>query len=325
MSDVGALETALWAVTVVVFALVFREVAGANALVRRAEEADLLERAVKGGGARARQGATAAGEVSELERRLSLARIGLSPARWRLIRCGACAGAFVVAYLAGAVAGAPSAMAPVLLGVVCAVAVSVAFGAFLRGRMRRGVQLMERQLAQVELQLAENSRGGLSLGRSILACMEQADEPLRPQLARLYNEVTYADVSLADAFDHLAERTGSADARLLASVVRVQQQTGSSLADALSFLNETISRRIEMRQELSSSLAETKLTRNIVAVVPWGLFFLLSFGVFGALRMNGFWEFYSTNPLGWAVLAGCAVVEAVILAVMGRMADLKLD
>ena len=78
-----------------------------------------------------------------------------------------------------------------------------------------------------------------------------------------------------------------------------------------------------MRQSLRSSLAETRITKNIVAATPWAIFALLAFCP--GIKISGFWEFYSSNPLGWVVLACCAAAELGILLLIGRMSNLQLD
>lgn len=263
-------------------------------------------------------------ELTGLAAQLSDAGVHVSTKLWLGLRtgCGIAAGlaCFVLAsssaqqggYLPGALAGA-IAYAACILG----------FKKYLAAKAKKQVLLFEKQLAQIEMQIAENSRGGLPITRSILSCVDLAQEPLKGHLKRLYNEMTYSNCTLADGFSNMAKRTHSQDAHLLANVIAVQQRTGSNLADALDFLHETISRRLEMRQSLQSSLAETKITRSIVSVMPWAIFALLAFAPL--IKIDGFWEFYSSNPLGWAVLGGCALIEAAILVLISKMSDLKLD
>lgn len=262
-------------------------------------------------------------ELSGLEARLADAGLALSPRAWRALQLGCSLAAAGLAFLAS---GGPAAANPApssLIATAAAGAVLLGSRGFLASRAHRQTLLLEKQLCQIELQIAENSRSGLSVSRSVMVCAELAEEPLKGHLRRLYNEITYSDTTLAEGFENMARRTSSSDVQLLAQVVSVQQQTGSNLADALDFLHETISRRMEARQSLRSSLSETRITRNIVAATPWAIFLLLAFCP--GIRIAGFWEFYSTNPLGWAVLSCCAAAELAILLLISRMSNLKLD
>ena len=262
-------------------------------------------------------------ELTGLAAQLADAGVSLSPKIWRVMQIGCSIAAGLVVYLLGSTASNQGVGMCIVLSVIACAGVMLGFRKFLESRAKRRMLLFEKQLAQIELQIAENSRSGLAISRSVMACSDLADEPLKGHLKRLYNEITYSDLTLAEGFTNMAKRTGSADARLLANVIAVQQQTGSNLADAMDFLNETISRRLEMRQTLRSALAETKITRTIVAITPWAIFALLAF--VPLIKIEGFWEFYSTNPLGWAVLGACIVIEGIILVLISRMADLELD
>lgn len=261
-------------------------------------------------------------ELTGLEARLADAGLAISPRAWRVLQTSGALLAGGLAFMASGGSGGNPVAAGLVACAACA-AVLLGSGRFLRSRARKQTLLLEKQLAQIELQIAENSRSGLSVARSVMVCAELADEPLKGHLRRLYNEISYSDTTLAEGFANMARRTGSEDVRLLAQVIEVQQQTGSNLAEALDFLHETISRRLEMRQSLRSSLAETRITKNIVAATPWAIFALLAFCP--GIKISGFWEFYSSNPLGWVVLACCAAAELGILLLIGRMSNLQLD
>ena len=288
-------------------------------------EARLLFKKVMSSGADAqpKTGEIQSQELSGLEARLADAGLALKPRAWRAMQLCCSLAIAALVFLASGGASSVNPAPSALVGLAAAGGVLLASRAFLASRARKQGILLEKQLSQIELQIAENSRSGLSISRSVMVCAELADEPLKGHLRRLYNEITYSDTTLAEGFENMANRTGSADVRLLAQVIAVQQQTGSNLADALDFLHETISRRMEARQSLRSSLAQTKITRNIVAVTPWAIFLLLAFCP--GIRIAGFWEFYSTNPLGWIVLSCCAVAELAILLLISRMSKLKLD
>lgn len=289
-------------------------------------EAELLLRRARtnGGGDRKESSKIEAIEVTGTQARLSDAGLHISAALWRSMQLGASLTTLAIAFLlARASATSSNAVFDGIVGTVAALAVFIGFERYLQGRSRRQRLLLEKQLAQVEMQIAENSRSGLPVSRSIVACAELAQEPLKGHLKRLHNEMTFSDCTLAEGFENMAKRTGSADVKLLANVISIQERTGSNLADALDFLHETITRRQEMRQSLQSALAETKITKTIVSVTPWAIFFLLAFAPL--IRIEGFWEFYSTNPIGWAVLLTCFVIEAGILALISKMSDLQLD
>lgn len=262
-------------------------------------------------------------ELTGMDAKLANAGLKFGAKEWSLLRLvSAAAAAFLVFALAMSEGGVTS-LLPWMLALAAFVGTFFGFNVYLNMRMEKMRKLLERQLSAVELQIAENARAGLSVQNSIAACIAQTQEPLRPHLERLYAEISYSDITLADAFDNMAKRTASNDVKMLAAVIRVQQDTGSNLADAVSFLNETIERRMQMRQELESTLAQTKITKVIVGIAPWVVFAMLAWAPM--LAVEGFIEFYTTNNLGIMVLIGCAFVEALLLALINKMSDMKLD
>lgn len=289
------------------------------------EAAQLLKQAFSSTGASTSGQYAHMEELTGLALELSDAGLPMSAKTWRLLQIAASLTCGCAAWAITCSAGQQGGGAGISGLIACAAAVVVffAFKKALKRRVEKRRLLLEKQLAHMEIHIAENSRVGLSASRSILACVELADEPLKGHLQRLYNEITYSNLSLGEGFMNMAKRTESNDVRTLAEVITIQQQTGSNLADAMMVLHETISRRLEMRQTLKSSLAETKITRSIVAVTPWAIFALLAFAP--VVKINGFWDFYSTNPLGWIVLGVCIVIEALILALIARLSNLKLD
>lgn len=263
-------------------------------------------------------------ELTGTQAQLADAGLHISAALWRTMQLGSSLIAFAIVFLsAQGSSPSPNLIFNLIAGTLAALAIVACFSRYLKERSKKQRLLLEKQLAQVEMQIAENSRSGLPVSRSIIACSELSEEPLKGHLKRLHNEMTFSDCTLSEGFKNMARRTNSADAKLLADVISIQEQTGSNLADALDFLHETIARRLEMRQSLQSALAETKITKTIVSITPWAIFFLLAFAPL--IRIEGFWEFYSSNPIGWVVLTACVVIEAGILVLISKMSDLKLD
>lgn len=254
---------------------------------------------------------------------IAQAGMAVSASQWRAASLGVAGLAGVLLFIASASPNQGNLAMRLLVSCSAFFIILAAFKKYLERRVREQTLLLEKQLAQAEMQIAENSRSGLPISRSIVACAELANEPLKSHLRRLHNEMTYSGCTLADGFASMAARTGSSDAHLLAEVISIQQQTGSNLADALDFLHDTISKRLEMRQALRSALAETKITKTIVAITPWAIFVLLSFAPL--IKIDGFWEFYSCNPVGWAVLAVCICAEALILTLISRLSKLDID
>lgn len=248
-------------------------------------------------------------ELTGLEKKIADAGMSMSPRSFNLLRFGIPVAALI---MLGAAAGP-------IAGVVGALLGWIVFNTTVARKTRRRTELMERQLCQAEMQIAENSRGGLSTERSIAVCIEQCDEPLRSQLARVHNEISYTDLTLADAFYNMAARTSSSDVHLLASVISVQQETGSNFADTMNFLAETISKKMEMRRTLKSRISEMQLTKYVVASTPAIVFLMCS------VIMEGFTEFYTTNPIGYVIMGIAVALVFTGLRILGKLENVEID
>lgn len=246
-------------------------------------------------------------EETALDRKLQDAGMKMKGSTWTLIRMLSSLG---VAFIVGLI------FMPVA-GVAAGVLVYCAFPIHVKNKQKKRMQLLESQLAACEVQLAESSRAGLSIVHAVASVAEQTDQPLKSELIRLYNELMFSNMTLAQAFESMAVRTGSNDVKMLASVLSVQQDTGANLADTLEFLAETISARVRMRSELRSKLAEFNLTRNVVAVAPFVVAVLCS------LTMDGWTEFYVSSPIGWLIIGLAVGLEVLGLALLARMSHIE--
>lgn len=295
------------AVTVV---LAGREIIDTNRYISDSQGALLFEQNLEAIAAgRTAQDLLIQEELTGLEKKINDAGLKMSAKTYKMLRYGipVAAAAFLMV-LAGPIAA-----------VVGAVIGWFGFNSMVQSKTLKRTELMERQLCQAEMQIAENSRGGLSVERSIAVCCEQADEPLRSQLARVHNEIAYTDLTLADAFENMARRTASSDVHLLASVIAVQQETGSNFADTMNFLADTIGKKMEMRRTLKSRVSEMKLTKYIVAGTP-----VLVFGIC-ALLMEGFTEFYTQNPIGYAIMGIAIALVFIGLRILGKLEAVEID
>lgn len=244
-----------------------------------------------------------------LERKLFDAGISIPASTWRF----ACIAVLVAAAGFGLVLGGA-----VPAAIFAAVAL-VLPRFYISHCQKKQLLLLEEQLAQAEMQIAESSRCGLPVEKAILATVQASDDPLKSQFEKVYNEITYGGSNMADALTNFAQRTSNTDADHLAAMVAVQQESGSSLSAALEFLAENVQKRIEMRQTLRARIADVKLSAIIAAGMPVIVF------LFCCASMSGFWEFYSTQPIGWLLMAVYVALEMVGGTILYRMSDVKMD
>ena len=240
----------------------------------------------------------------------SLARAGIAMASGSFAGCVAVGAAIAAALgtLAWGIAG----------GIALAIATAGACWIWVTQKAKRRTQLFERQLATAELQIAENLKSGLSVARSIKSVSEQSENPLKAQLDGVYNEITYTSTTLPEALANMSMRTANKDVELLATVIKVQDETGSDLSASMEALSQTLTRRTQLRNNAKMALSEIKMTIKVCAAMPFVVLIMV-------LNLyTGTVEFYQ-SALGTTILVVCAVVEAVALFALNKISDVKLD
>jgi tight adherence protein B len=159
-----------------------------------------------------------------------------------------------------------------VLGLIAGAAVPV-----LRARRTAaaGRREVERQLAPAAGAVAAGLRAGRSILGSILVAADEIGSPLGPSLREAVDRVALG-TPLAASLDTWAARVGSADARLLVGVLRLQARSGGELPAALDRLAETLRARAASVAELRSMTAQARLSGAILGCLPVGfLLFLL--------------------------------------------------
>jgi tight adherence protein B len=158
-----------------------------------------------------------------------------------------------------------------VLAVACSV--GAAWVGKIRQRARRQV-LMGEQLIDAVAGLGAALRAGLSLERALRFAAEEAEPPLSDSLAALIT-----DIDLGEPMDHALERwalaDGTADARLLAGVLRLDRRSGGDLPRILDQVASTLRERREAEGEVRALTAQARLSGLILGLLPVGFFLFL--------------------------------------------------
>lgn len=181
----------------------------------------------------------------------------------------------------------------------------------LRARAKRR-ELLSRQFVRLVPQLSASVKSSLTLERALRVSADHAPEPLRSELMAVLARVSYG-MPLVQALARMAQSTGDADVAALASAMRIQQRFGGSMGAVLDLIAEHAQGRALMQQELRSELAGTRMATVVVACAMPAIF------AFMFATNPAFSLFYRENPLGWAVLAGAALMEVAGIAACRRI------
>ena len=155
-----------------------------------------------------------------------------------------------------------------LLGALIATALAV-IGPILYLEMRRKKRLrkFETQLPDVLNLLAGSMRAGFSFAQGLEAVAEEASEPSRRELQRVYAESRLGR-PIEDALEDSADRMQSIDLTWAVMAIRIQREVGGNLAELLDTVADTMTERERLRHEIVALTAEGRMSAWVLGVFP---------------------------------------------------------
>jgi tight adherence protein B len=239
---------------------------------------------------------------ARLASRLEAAAIPMKPAEWLLLHTGIALGIPLLLLLVSG-GDVPLGLVGLLMGVV-----GPHFYLVVKQSKRK--QKFEESLAPTLQLLAGSLAAGHSLPQAVDTVAQEASEPMASELRRAVAEARLA-VTVEDALDHVAERTGSKDFAWVAMAVRIQRNVGGNLAELLTTVAATLRERERLRRHVRVLSAEGRLSAIILGALP----ILFAFYLF-VVRREYLMKLFN-DPLGVAmVLAGSVIFVGSILVMV---------
>lgn len=197
-------------------------------------------------------------------------------------------------------------------------AFAAAFALALLPRFAFGL-LRRRRRALIEQQLPDALQviaGGLRSGVSMTVALQQLVREGRPPIAQEF-DLTLREhrlgIPLDEALDHLAERVRLPSLTLVVAAMRIANETGGSLAEALERAALTVRSQLAMEGKIGALTAQGKLQAVVVGMLPLALLLVLD-------RMEPeAMEFLWHSPPGWATLAVLATLEVLGVLLIRRI------
>jgi tight adherence protein B len=134
-------------------------------------------------------------------------------------------------------------------------------------RAKRRIRKFENQLPDTLNLLAGSMRAGFSFSQGLEAVAEEASEPSRRELQRVFAESRLGR-PIEDALEDSANRMHSVDLMWSVMAIRVQREVGGNLAELLDTVARTMTERERLKQEILSLTAEGRLSAWILGVFP---------------------------------------------------------
>ena len=154
------------------------------------------------------------------------------------------------------------------LGALIATAIATIFPVlYLEMRRKKRLRKFETQLPDVLNLLAGAMRAGFSFAQGLEAVADEASEPAKRELQRVYAESRLGR-PIEDALEDSADRMQSIDLVWAVMAIRIQREVGGNLAELLDTVAETMTERERLRHEIMALTAEGRMSAWVLGVFP---------------------------------------------------------
>lgn len=175
---------------------------------------------------------------------------------------------------------------------------------YVKKKKESRIALSVAQLPQALEIMANAMKSGFSFMQAMHLVSTEMSDPLGVEFSRTIKEINYG-VSTEIAFENLLKRLPNQDLEIVVTAVLIQRSTGGNLAYILETIQETISERVRMKDELRALTAQGRMSAIIITFLPVGLG-----GVLYLMNPDYFTPMFS-HPLGW-VFIGTGVVSGIL-------------
>jgi tight adherence protein B len=165
------------------------------------------------------------------------------------------------------------------------------------------------QLPEVLDLLRSSLQAGHSLLRGLQVVSEEFPDPAASEF-RLLLEQARIGIPVARAFEAMFQRMPEESLRFLLVAIKVQQDVGSSLADIIGRLAETVRTRQRIKLQIKALTAQPRMSGWVVGCLPVAM--ILYYAVAQPIYFNILFH----NPLGQLILkAGAALDVTGVLVI----------
>lgn len=163
-------------------------------------------------------------------------------------------------------------------------------------------------------------RSALESGHTLLRALQIAapdlPQPMASEIGLVIEQVEVG-ASVPDALEAMYRREPDESLGFLAVAVRLQTQVGTSLAEVLQHVSESVRSRQRLSQQIGALTAQTRMSAIIVSLLP-----VLLLGFFGATRPEYVAPLFH-DPTGIRLMKIAVVLNVSALLIMRKLAQIK--
>ncbi|MGD0073104.1 MAG: type II secretion system F family protein [Candidatus Binataceae bacterium] len=149
----------------------------------------------------------------------------------------------------------------------CGGALSILPLLYIRFRGNRRLKIFAQQLPEVLDLLKSSLEAGHSLLRGLQVVVDEFPDPASGEI-RMVLEQARLGVPLPRALEDMLKRVPEESLRFLVVAVKIQADVGSSLANIIGRLSETLRNRQRVQLQIQALTAQSRMSGMVVAVLP---------------------------------------------------------
>lgn len=169
---------------------------------------------------------------------------------------------------------------------------------------RRRLDKIEEQLPDAIDMVKRALRAGHPFAASVKLVAEDMDQPIAGEFDQAFADLNYGN-DLRRAMFGLLSRVPSVSVMAMVTAVLVQKETGGNLAEILEQISKVIRGRFKFHRKVRTLSAEGRMSAWILALIPLGLFALLS------LTSPDYLPVLLKHPVGHKLLEGAGVLAVI--------------
>ncbi|MBU9721321.1 MULTISPECIES: type II secretion system F family protein [Bacillaceae] len=153
------------------------------------------------------------------------------------------------------------------------------------------------QLPQALETMASAMKSGFSFMQAMQLVSKELPDPIGIEFQRTIKEINLG-IPTETSFQNLLQRLPNKDLEIVVNAVLIQRSTGGNLATILETIQDTISDRVRLKDELKALTSQGRMSALVITLLPVVLGLLLN-----VMNPDYFTPMFS-HPLGWVLLAG---------------------
>jgi tight adherence protein B len=165
--------------------------------------------------------------------------------------------------------------------------------------------------------MANALRSGFSFMQTMQLVAKDIPDPLGPEFQRVLEEIGLG-LTIEEAFERLLQRMPNRDLEVVITALLIQRSTGGNLAQLLETMQETITGRVRIKEELNALTAQGRISGYIITLLPIILLILIN-------MMNpGYAAPLFSHMLGFIMLGVSAVMITLGWLVIRKIVSIEV-